>query len=326
MRTVSCNFFEPPYMRNVILIIFILLTVESFSQKVTVSGIALDTTNGRNRVFVVVNDTLRKFRDSKSPKWDNYRNLIKDTNLSFLTKADGKFQLNVNKTDSVFFQSFRHISEVYSVSDLLKMNNINIRLKPQVCIPYVRCNDTLPSKVYIFVGQKLNLVYEPESYYCDVETMDSKFKAEYKIIQQQVGKFSKDTISFTVFDHYGRPAFSKYENVLLFVSEYCGELYHEKYQYFDLYKTVDGRWASPGDPYKYDKYHKKNLEAQKMQFADSIQFDISKLGEAAIKQQFPTPYYKIEGQKAIPIMGCYIDELITIKKEGVLKARKIILN
>jgi hypothetical protein len=310
-------------MRNIILVLLTFFTVKTFSQKIIISGTALDTTNGRNRVNIIVNDTLRKFREGKSPNWDVYRNLIKDTSLSLFTKADGKFQLQVNKTDSVFFQSFRHIPQIYSVSDLLKKNNINIRLEPKICIPYVACKDTLPSKFYIFVGQKLKVIPEPEHYYCDVITMDSKVRAEYKILEQVVGNFSKDTIVFASFNHNHRITFSNYENVLLFVSEYCGELYHEKYQYFDLYKTVDGKWASPGDPYKYDEYHRKNLTAKNIQFADNVWFDISKLGEAAIKQQFPFPFYKIEGQKAIPIMGSYIDELIAVKKEGVLKARKI---
>jgi hypothetical protein len=153
--------------------------------------------------------------------------------------------------------------------------------------------------------------------------MDSKFKANYKILQQVFGYYPKDTISFTVFDHYGKPAFSNFENVLLFVSEYCGQLYHEKYQYFDLYKTKDGKWASPGDPYKYDSYHRKNLKPQDIQFADSVWFDISKLSETTIKEQYPRPFYKIDRQKAIPVMGSYIDDLITVKKNGVLKARNI---
>lgn len=310
-------------MRNILFVLLTFLTVQTFSQNVTISGTALDTTNGRNRVYIVVNDTLRKFREGKSPNWDVYSNLIKDMTLSFFTKADGAFQVKANKTDSIFFESFRHIPQIYSVSDLLKMKPIKIQLEPQICIPYVACKDTLPSKYYIFVGQKLKVIPEQEPYYCDVMTMDSKVNAEYKILEQVVGKFPKDTIHFASFNHNHRITFSNYENVLLFVGEYCGDLYHEKYQYFELYKTMNGKWASPGDPYKYDEYHRKNLKAQSIQFNDSVWFDISKLSDAAIKQQYPMPFYKIEGQKAIPIMGCYIDELILVKKEGVLKARKI---
>ena len=120
--------------------------------------------------------------------------------------------------------------------------------------------------------------------------------------------------------------FSKYNNVLLFVNEYCNKLYHEKYQYFDLYKTTKGKWASPGDPYKYDEHHRKNIKAKKIKFADSVWFPIRGLHEAIIKRKFPAPYYKIEGQRAIPVMGTYLDDLVTIKKKGILKARNILMD
>lgn len=300
-------------------------TLKAFSQKIIISGTAFDTTNGRNWVRIVVNDTLRKFRESKLPNWEVYKKLTEDTTVNISAKGDGKFQVSAYKTDSIFFTSFRHIQKVYSVSELLALKKIDIRLDPEICIPYVRCKDTLPSNFYIFVGQKLQVNYEQTPYYCNVITMDTKYRAVYKILKQEYGKYAKDTINFTVFDHYGRPAFSKYENVLLFVSEYCGELYHEKYQYFDLYKTIDGKWASPGDPYKYDQYHRKNLKAQNIQFEESVWFDIGKVGEAAVKEQFPSPFYRIDGQKAYPVMGSYIDDLISVKKEGVLNARNIIL-
>jgi len=302
------------------------LSIRGYSQKVTIRGTAYDTTKGRNWVQVVVNDTLRKFRESKTPNWDKYKKLTEDTTIRVFAKRDGKFEITANKTDSIFFQSFRHIQKVYSVFDLSKMKTVDIRLDPEICVPYVRCEDTVPSNFYVFVGQKLKVDDEPEPYYCDVVTMDSRFNADYLILEQEVGHYNKDTIRFTVFDHYGRPSFSKYETVLLFVSEYCGKLYHEKYQYFELYKTEDGKWASPGDPYKYDSYHKKNLAAKHIKFADTVWFDVSKLSEAAIKQQYPVPFYKIEGQKAIPVMGSYIDDLVTVKRDGVLKARKIKLD
>jgi len=310
-------------MRKILFILLFLFSIKGYAQKVTIKGTAFDTTNGRNWVNIIVNDTLRKFREGNSPDWNNYMKLTEDTTINMYAKNQGKFQVTANKTDSIFFQSFRHIQKVYCVSDLLKMRQVDIRLDPEICIPYDRCEDTLPSNVYVFVGQKLKVDYEPVPYYCDVITMDSKFNAEYKILEQVVGHFNKDTISFTVFDHYGNPAFSKYETVLIFVNEYCGKYYHEKYQYFDLYKTTDGKWASPGDPYKYDRYHKKNLKAKNIKFADTVYFDVTRLSETVIKKLYPEPYYKIEGQKAIPIMGSYIDDLVTVKRDGVLKARKI---
>jgi len=45
-----------------------------------------------------------------------------------------------------------------------------------------------------------------------------------------------------------------YDTVWLFVVEYCSKLYQKKYQFFHLYKTKDGRWASADDPYTFDTY------------------------------------------------------------------------
>ena len=310
-------------MRSISMFIFLFIAVVSFSQTVTITGTAFDSTNGRLPVHVVVNDSLRKFREALKPDWEQYKNLIADSNVTVFTAADGKFQIRARKTDSIFFQSYRHIQKVYAVTELLRMKEIDIRLDPEICIPDVSCTDTAPSNFYIFVGRKIKVEYEQEPYYCDYFPMDSRYKAEYIILEQKYGNYGQDTIRFAAYDHYGRPPFSKYENVLLFVSEYCGKLYHSKYQYFELYKTTDGKWASPGDPYKYDSYHKNAITARPIQFADDLWFDLSKLNKEIISQQYPAPYYRIEGQRAFPVMGTYVEDLITVKKEGVLKARKI---
>ena len=305
-----------------------------------ISGTALDTTGGRNPVQVVVNDTLNKLLksdlsqrsdDSESPMdtiriknrlsfWKDYEKSAKDTTITVRAKANGQFSITAYRTDSLYFQSSWHKPQAYLVADLLKMNTIAIRLEPEVCIPFVPCEERSPSNFYIFVGQKVKVTSE-ETYYCNAFFMDSQFRAEYKIIQQEVGNFPRDTIRFTAYDHYGRPGFSKYKNVLLFVNEYCGKLYHEKYQYFELYKTVDGKWASPGDPYRFDAHHAKNIVAKRIRFEASVGFDIRNMTPSQIKEHYPQPFYKIEKNRAIPVMGAFVDDLITIKKEGVLKAR-----
>lgn len=309
------------------LILFLLLfSLKTTAQKVTVTGTAFDTTNGRNWVRIILNDTIRKFIATKKTDWDTYRKIIEDSTLSVFAKENGKFKITAQLTDSLVFHADRSIQQVHAVADLLKMDSINIRLEPEVCITYVPCGNATPSNVYVFIGEKVQVNQEPEIYYCNYYTWDPKFKAEYKILKNVVANFPKDTIKFTVYDHYGTPHFSQYKNVLLFVSEYCGKLLHEKYQFFDLYQTVDGKWASPGDPYKYDNYHRKNLTAKKMQFPDSVRFDISKLTQATIQELYPSPFYKIQGQYAIPVMGSYVEDLIAVKRNGVLKARNIILN
>lgn len=338
-----------PMLKGFFIILMNIFTLFAFGQEnvlkesttpptILIKGKALDSTGNRNNVTIIRNDTLRKYAvsiprpiendtDSYAAAILKYRyfdKLLEDTNYVVRTKQDGSFQITVSPTDSLYFQAYRHFPKAYSVKDLLKMDSIVIRLQPEPCVPYERCNDTVPSNHYAFVGKKISVKGVAQPYYCgSVIPFDSKYEAEYVVLKTVYGCYESDTIRFTAFDHYGFPAFGKYQTVLLFVSEYCGKLYHEKYQYFDVYQTVDGRWASPGDPYKLDEYHRKDLKAQPMQFPDSVWFNISKLHPDAIKRQYPFPYFKIEGNKAIPVMGTYVEDLFTVKKEGVLKARKV---
>lgn len=180
-----------------------------------------------------------------------------------------------------------------------------------------------PSKVYAFVGEKV----EVKEFNPQVEKgailMDSAFKAKYKIIQNVYGDYQGEFIEFEAFDHYGYPAFAKFKNVLLFVSEYKGKLYHEKYQYFDVYLTKDGKWAGCGDPYQFEEVHRKPVNTFNLDFIEPVSYDLSQFNAKQRKEFYPKPFYKIEGKKAICLRGAYIDELFLVKKNGVLKARGV---
>ena len=65
----------------------------------------------------------------------------------------------------------------------------------------------------VFIGQKL----EVNPLYDEKDIMDGKFLAKYRILENICGDYSRDTISFIAYDHYGMPAFSKFENVMLFL-------------------------------------------------------------------------------------------------------------
>src|SRR5262249_48622017 len=98
----------------------------------------------------------------------------------------------------------------------------------------------------VFVGKRLSVVPKPTKELA----FDSKFEARYQDLQVVYGRYDAATITFTAFDHYGRPPFAKYDTALLFVARYKGQFYHEKYQYFPVYPTADGRWAGCGDPWR----------------------------------------------------------------------------
>ncbi len=154
-------------------------------------------------------------------------------------------------------------------------------------------------------------------------SMDSRYMAKYKILQLIQGTYKADTIEFVAFDHYGKPGFSKYKTVLLFVSISDGKLYHEKYQYFGLYLTKSGKWASPypSSDYNHPYKDKITVRPEKIEFTSEVSFPLDKLTKEQIEIWYPAPYYEIRSGKAVAIYGNYIDDLFKLKQQTVLKAR-----
>lgn len=312
-------------MKSILLKIFLFLLVFSMmfykSQKVTVRGIAKDTTKNRNFVMVVINDTLMKH------KGDGYSELLKNKYRVFADKQ-GYYQIKAKPTDTLYFYSDKYFTQKYKVADIIK-NKIKVELKPEPCVPYIACEQKQPSNFYIFVGERISKKYEPDPYYCNRRRSldDGGMKYTYKIKDNIYGDYPKDTIEFKSYSHLGRPMIEYYDTVLLFVGEYCGKLYQEKYQFFDLYKTKDGRWASPGDPYKFDKYQEdKTIKAQSIDFDPFIRISTIPPDDDQRFQNYEAPYYRLIGDKAVPLMGTYIKDLIKVKMGGSLKNKNIDLD
>lgn len=75
-------------------------------------------------------------------------------------------------------------------------------------------------------------------------SMDRGFKNKYKVVRNVFNDLKTDTIEFVAYDHYGRPEFENYKNVLLYVSlnEEKGGYFHQKYQFDPVEKTNNGTW------------------------------------------------------------------------------------
>jgi hypothetical protein len=197
----------------------------------------------------------------------------------------------------------------------------------------------LADSLLVFIGEKIEVKYSPEDKNSYVDTLiegndtiinmqlviDHKFIAKYKILKLVHGNFKRDTIEFTVYDHYGVPPFFKYQTVLLFVSFSNGRLYHEKYQYYDLYLTSKGEWASLYATRDYNHAYKKSItvKPEKIQFKNEISFPVSNMSEKEVKRCYPKPYFKIENDRAIAVYGNYVDDLFKLKQQTILKARGI---
>lgn len=203
------------------------------------------------------------------------------------------------------------------------------------------CGQNLKDSLLVFIGEKIEVKYSPEekkeklvlrikgndSVYVKQHSisMDSRYIAKYKVVKLLNGSFNNDIIEFEVFDHYGEPRFSKFNTVLLFVSKHNGKLYHEKYQYFDLYKTKDGMWASPYSSSDYNHPSKENItvKPEKISFQNEISFVVDKLTNDELKIWYPSPYFEVKDGRAIAKYGNYIDDLFKLKQQTILKARGI---
>jgi hypothetical protein len=291
----------------------------------TIEGTAFDSSKGNNWVTICINDTLNKLSTSQPVDWKKIDALFKDSIVVVTARYDGRFSIKAKSTDSLTFEADRAITQSHLVTDLVKRKKINILLEPQVCEHYVECLDTLP-KHFVFIAEKISLRETPDKYYCEGPGVDTEWDAEYKIIENVWGKYPADSIHFKVFDHYGRPPFGEYQHVMLFISQYCGINYHMKYQFYDVYKTVDNRWAAP---YKASYYARMDatstIKPEKISFADTVAFDLKpkQFTGRLRRYNFPEPFYKIENGKAIPLYGNYIPELLELKKQTVLKQEKL---
>jgi len=312
-------------MKKIFIIYLLLITSTVFSQKTIIRGIALDSTKGRNRVMITLNDTVNKLVSDTTHKlkdlnkiWDNKKYVVH-------TDENGNFKIKAKITDTLAFQSYRHIKKKIAVIDILKLKPIKIVLEPEVCEKYILCKDSFPTH-YVFIGKKIKINYAKEKYYCNVISFDSKFDAEYQVVENIYGKLPNDIVKFVVFDHNGRPEFGKFETVLLFISKYCGELFHQKYQFYALYKTEDNRLASPYNTFDYSRLDSTStIKPEIIKFKEQVEIDVKNTSQEYIEKWYPAPFYKIENGKAIAVYGNYVPELLELKKQTVLKERKIIL-
>lgn len=116
--------------------------------------------------------------------------------------------------------------------------------------------------LYVFIGEKISLIkFDPNK---DLEkngrlqidsvsgdtmvfkgyVVDNAFDAKYKVVGSVFNDLKVDTIDFKVYDHYGRPAFEKYQTVLLYISKSKegDHFFHQKYMFDVLIKDKNGNW------------------------------------------------------------------------------------
>ncbi|MCC9169142.1 hypothetical protein [Pontibacter harenae] len=216
------------------------------------------------------------------------------------------------------------------------MKRINLMFILLLLLSVARGQDK--NKLYVFIGHKISLDSFDASkkeeigpgVFSTTISMDNAYKAKYRVLKNVYGDYQGDTIEFEVYDHYGHPPFANYENVLLFVSEHNGKLYHEKYQYFDVYRTKNGSWASPGDPYRFEpEVHRKEVAFDQVEFQKPVRIELvnGRKKEATNAMEFnmtyEEPYFELKRNNATARKGTDVKDLFQVKKEGVLKSRGV---
>lgn len=173
------------------------------------------------------------------------------------------------------------------------------------------------NNLFVFVGELIQCQVLPQ----EEGSMDAAFKAKFKILQMVYGEYASDTIEFIAYDHYGIPQFSKYKNSLMFVSKHDDKYFHEKYQFHDVYRAKNGRWA--GTVWCADDDPPLFPRPEKIDFEENVNFPAIHKDVFGDDEDFPCgePYYRLAGDKKIPVYGNYIEELFLEKKDGVLAAR-----
>lgn len=194
--------------------------------------------------------------------------------------------------------------------------------------PIPECGTVDGDGLFVFVGEKLEVTEvppapdPPESGQLVIR-LDSQFRARYRVLDRLCGEFVGNVIDFDAFDHWGFPAFARYETVLLYVSLNGDRYYHQKYQFNDVYKTSSGEWASCGDPYRREpEVHRGSIEAVALEFDEPLLYSVAGLTEQQIDERFPPEFFSREGDRVACKAGSTADVLYTIKRLGVLKARE----
>lgn len=179
------------------------------------------------------------------------------------------------------------------------------------------------SDFLVFVGQKIR-VDEFQLPACDqCIVFDHAFRAHYRVVRTVYGSYQDAEIHFDALDHYGRPAFAAHEHALLFVRRgKDGKWQHEKYQYFPVYETQDGDWATCGSAYQFEHPSLRGPStARPIAFKRPVVQRLPQRSRQVLDERFAPADWQRANGKATCRQGTPLAELFEVKKRGVLTAR-----
>jgi hypothetical protein len=128
----------------------------------------------------------------------------------------------------------------------------------------------------------------------------------------------KETIEFNAYDHYGRPDFENYENIILYIfKNKNGDFVHKKYMYDPVYK-INGKWM--GIIKTADD--QKKLKPININKDNSIKTALGSCDKLCQKIYYPSPYFKIKNGFAYPKKAFEINDIISYRKTTTFKIKE----
>lgn len=162
-------------------------------------------------------------------------------------------------------------------------------------------------KLFVFVGNMI-------SSYPISKNSDGYVKLKYKILEKTYGNYDEDTIDFFAYYDVDKLKFTRYKNCLLFLLQDGGTFYKMADPVYEVYRTLDGRWANGAKSWDYGPDIQTSIKPRRLLFKDSPNIDLTGLSQKEIDHWYPAKYYERKGSVAIPIFGSYTDELFEIQK------------
>jgi len=176
-------------------------------------------------------------------------------------------------------------------------------------------------RMTVFVGEKLAVERFTPDLAPNEMLLDAAFHAKYRVLQTVQSDDPGEVIEFTVYDHYGEPAFGRFQHVLLFVNRTDDGYFHAKYQFYPVFLTRGGMWAGCGPVGKYDAEQRRGIATAKpMDFGPDAYFPLdSEKTPAENRRDYPPQHFRIEGARAYCLTGSRLQELIEIKRRTVFQ-------
>lgn len=172
-------------------------------------------------------------------------------------------------------------------------------------------------EIFAFVGEWIEMTETPKTEDDDV-TLVTEYVSTYRVLETLEGALASDIVNLYAYDHYGKPPFSKYRYVLLFMREEDGKYNTLRNWSVPVYKTRSGLWAYCGSPYLNSEDEKNADPLEEIDFHPQLEFTTVMYNEEYAKEEYPEPFYEHINGKAICRQGVYLDELYRVFKAEII--------